>query len=390
MLKSVVSFVRAAPALGIAVLMTAGLGNAAHRGTLQRVWDYHVSAIAGVGNHSVPLGVFAVSFSRDGQRIAAVVGRSSTYESVLVVDSRSPDAHAARVDVNPKIWEQEPGAGNTRIEWSLSGRQILLAGRIVQVSDGTACSLPSGTLNAKFAGSNQVSAYELKPSRIVFFDLECRPTDAWDLPQGEFVEALDASAERGLVFITQHKISHAHITEVSERVIDVSSRRVIRQLPIWRESTASLLLPVNYLLPKFAESGRAFCGMRGDIWHRIVVCSAVDTEQLLGATGDWNDPDVRTALRAPRIVISDYAKKLDFIDLFWYPGSVRKRVVWDLRAAKELARWKPKMQDAFIQVSPLLQPTAPKSYPFRFDISPDGEYIVEGGTGVISLYKIDS
>jgi hypothetical protein len=380
---------RGVPTFGLAVLMATGYGNADHHGSLRKVWDYHVREIAGPGNSETPLGIFALGFSRNGQRIVAVVGRSSSEESVLVIDSRNPYSNTGRLAINPELWEQEPGAGNRRIEWSLSDQHVILAGRIVNISDGGGCALPSGVFAAKFSGPNQVVAYQLKPSRISFFDLECRPVSGWALPDGEFVEALDASAERGLVFVTQHKLAHAHITEVVDAVIDVASRKVLRQLPTWREATASVQIPPNYLFPKFAESGRTFCGMRGDTWHRVVVCSEVDTERSLNTTESWNDPDVRTALRAPRIVISDYSKKLDFIDFFWYPGLARQRIVWDYRIGKELVRWKPKMQDAFIQVSPLVHPSNPKSYPYSFDISPDGEYIVEGGAGIVSLYRIE-
>jgi hypothetical protein len=56
-------------------------------------------------------------------------------------------------------------------------------------------------------------------------------------------------------------------------------------------------------------------------------------------------------------------------------GPVRDRLVWDFRSGKELARWQPKMQ------------TEREAY--RFDISPDGEYIVEGGGNRVSLYRIE-
>jgi len=61
-----------------------------------------------------------------------------------------------------------------------------------------------------------------------------------------------------------------------------------------------------------------------------------------------------------------------------------------IRSGKELARWKPKMQKVLIQISPSVHPIVPLAQPYRFDISPDGEYIVEGGAGVVILFKIES
>jgi hypothetical protein len=128
--------------------------------------------------------------------------------------------------------------------------------------------------------------------------------------------------------------------------------------------------------------------MRGDEWHRIVGCSAVDTAQTVGTTASWNLPDVRLSLGAFRVVISDYAKKLDWIDLRWHSGSLRKRVVWDFHSGREIVRWQPKEQKVFIRQLAGVRPAIPRTQPYRFDISPDGEYIVEGGAGTISLYKI--
>ena len=55
--------------------------------------------------------------------------------------------------------------------------------------------------------------------------------------------------------------------------------------------------------------------------------------------------------------------------------------MWDFHFKKELVRWKPRTQQAFSYAS--------TTQPYRYDISPDGEYIVEGGAGTVSLYRIE-
>jgi hypothetical protein len=368
----------------VVTLMVTILGSVAQPGTLRKVWDYDIAE----GHRSTLVGVFALRFSRDGQRIAAVVGSSSGHESVLVLDSRNPGENPLRLQNNPGMWEQEPGAGIAGIEWSLSGRHVILAGAIVNVSDGKGCSLPGTAYRPRFSGSNQVVAYETKPSRITFFDLECQAISSWDLPEGEFVEALDASPERGLLFVTKHKISNAQITEVSNQIFEISSKKVLRQFPTWRRSRVLVELPLNLLYPTFTESGKAFCGMSGEIWDRTVACSAVDTGHPLGVSGHWSDPNFRTAARGSRVVISDYSRRLDLIDLRWYPYRVHKRAVWDYASGKEIAQWIPRLQNALIQ-SPSLGHAVPQAYPYRFDISADGDYIVEGGASTVSLYRIE-
>jgi len=360
---------RVAPKLASAVLALA-LGNMADAGTLRKIWDFDSAVILGAQSPGIQLGVFALGFSRDGRRIAAVIGRSRREESVLILDSRAPDAHFVKLDVNPQIREQEPGAGSQRIEWSLSGRQVILAKWLVQIPTGATCTLPAFLQRYRFTGDTQIVGYQVEPARLLFLDSECHITAAREMANEQHVHTYDASAERGLLLLNENGISHYTITEVSVTVIDVNGKQILRALRNWPASDA---LIVN---PKFADSGKAFCGMRGDLWHRTIACFTVDAGQALNVTNGWNDPDVRTALGSPRIVISDYTKKLDWLDMVWYPGLLRKRVVWDFQSGKEIVRWKPKTQKVLAQ-------------PYRFDIAPDGEYIVEGGAGVVSLYKIE-
>ena len=368
--------------LGLALLAFAGLNGSADAGTLRKIWD---SVIPGAESRAVPLGIFALGFSRDGQQIALVVGKSDREESVLILNAR--DASYVKLDLNPQISEHEPG-GSRRIEWSLSGQQVILANKVVRVSDGAACTLPgiAPVPGYRFIGATQVVGFQFKPSRVAFFDLDCQVTSTWELPEGERLDKYDASAERSLLFATQSRVSGVTLTEVSRIAIDVNSKKIVKTLPKWTSATALTLSAAISFDPQFADSGKAFCWIRGETWHRIVGCSAVDTDQVYSVTKEWNDPDVRTALGAPRIIISDYSKKLDWIDFFWYSGAPRMRMVWDFQASKELVRWRPKEQKVFTGSA---SHTTSTRQPYRFDISPDGSYIVEGGAGVVSLYKIE-
>jgi len=109
--------------------------------------------------------------------------------------------------------------------------------------------------------------------------------------------------------------------------------------------------------------------------------SPEDLKRALGATANWSSPDVRMAIHGSRLVISDYSRKFNLIDGVWALGSLRKRVVWDFRSKKDLVRWKPGTQQALSYAS--------TTQPYRYDISPDGQYIIEGGAGTLSLYRIE-
>jgi hypothetical protein len=154
-------------------------------------------------------------------------------------------------------------------------------------------------------------------------------------------------------------------------VIDVKSRSTLLQLPPLYEA-------------RFANGGKLICGIRGPSTNQSVTCWDVDSGKEISTFSRLSYLDLRTAAHAARAVVPDFGKKLDLIDWFWYPGSLKKRSVWDLESGKEILSWKPKAQTILLQE----RPYGPVEQPYRFAISPDGEYIVEGGAGAVSLYRI--
>jgi hypothetical protein len=83
-------------------------------------------------------------------------------------------------------------------------------------------------------------------------------------------------------------------------------------------------------------------------------------------------------------VLSEYGRIPDFIDFRWALGSLHKRTVWDFRTGKELASWHPKTQLTHELGSP-----SGRKEPYPFAISADGEYVAEGGSGILALHKIE-
>jgi hypothetical protein len=57
-------------------------------------------------------------------------------------------------------------------------------------------------------------------------------------------------------------------------------------------------------------------------------------------------------------------------------------VVWDFGSDKPIVSWKPRTQRVNAY------PNRQTRFDYQFAISPDGEYIVEGGAGSLSLYRI--
>ena len=363
----------------IIVAVVTLVGRIAAAGSLSKVWDFNTGDVAGTGTSasSVPLGVFALSFSPDGEHIVAVVGRSRREEFILALGASAPQTNRKRLDINPQIWELDPYMYD-RLSWSTSGQHLVLGRMIVNLSNGNVCSLPEGD-GFFFVGPSEVVGRELKTKttiRLSFFDLDCHGTHTLDLGSGW--DLYDASAERGLLCLWQFSYTGVYAQQVVS-IMDAGTNKILRRLPLPPAETAP-----SVTMQRFADNGKAVCGVGGRDWRRTVRCEDVDTGREIGAAKGYTALDVRTALRAKRAILSDYGRKLDG-DLQWVEGSLKKRAVWDFGTGKELVSWRPKSQT--------LYSGEPRPYsdtgPYRFAISPDGEYVVEGGAGTLSLYKIE-
>ena len=99
----------------------------------------------------------------------------------------------------------------------------------------------------------------------------------------------------GLLLIEQQHYRSENSIERLVSLLDAGSKKMVRGLP-WPEST------------KFADSGKAACGVLGEEWHRTVECWGVDTGTRLAATDGWTDPILQPALHGKRIILSDYGR----------------------------------------------------------------------------------
>ena len=126
------------------------------------------------------------------------------------------------------------------------------------------------------------------------------------------------------------------------------------------------------------DRGKMVCGVYGPQWHQTIECLEARSGEQLGNTREWTAPEVQAARNAKRAIITDYGRKFDFIDWVWRTGSVKRHVIWDFAAHLELGSLHPKMQKTNLG-----------SIPFPLAISADGEDILEGGSGVLTLYHVE-
>ncbi len=187
---------------GLVVLIAAVLSDVAHAGTLRKIWDFKISAVSGAEGGADPLWVFAIGFSRGGEKVAALVGRSGREQWVLVLDSHVPSSHFSKLNVNPRLTEHGLGA-DKRIEWSPSGGRIILLNTITDVASGATCSMPpvAAIPGYRFFGNNQVVGYDPHTRRVRFFDLDCHPTGGWVVPETDSMQTYDVYPESGLMIL---------------------------------------------------------------------------------------------------------------------------------------------------------------------------------------------
>jgi WD40 repeat protein len=331
----------------------------AQAGELRKVWDFDAGAP----------GVYALSFSPDGHHIVAVVGPSWDKEFVIVLDAADPQADTRRFEINPKSYPY------SRLLWSPSGKQLMIGNTRLRLADGNTCSFPDGAGLLSFFSEDRLAGVvnrTITPPTgnrpavarpfLDVFDSGCQSAGVPDVSIGGL---FDASAERGMICVRLS--THASI-------MDASGRTVLREFPSlgWKG-------PV-----RFADSGKAICGVIGPEWQVSVSCLDVDTAKELATTKEFAYLEINSSLHARRVVLSDYGRKFDFIELGWGLGSLEKRIVWDFGTNKDLVSWSPRSQKVITLGRPLGW-----SQPYAFDISPDGEYIVEGGAGTVSLYRIE-
>lgn len=330
--------------------------------SLRKKWAFNISGQPGNASAAAlpAIEVYAVSFSPNGRRIAASIGPAGR-EAVLVIDAMSPESNPTRIDINPTGQER---TSPSPLSWSPSGTHILVGRRVIELLGGQTCLLPPRDFTESKFMAGAIVARQQQPRRLRSLDLSCRATADIDLGN-DLWNIFDVSPNRGLLLVWwQHYIGPASV-DWDLSLVAGETGKSVKRLPLLAGA-------------RFLDDGRIICGVQGAQWHRTVECLDADTARPLAKTREWNAPQIQTARSAKRAIVSDYRRKFDWIDLVWRVGSLKNRTVWDFATGASLVSWRPKTQAA--SMGPL---------PFEVSLSPNGDFLLEGGEGVLSLYKIE-
>jgi hypothetical protein len=355
----------------------------AQAGSLRKIWEVDLRKRLEKADVDRELGfwLYGLSFSPDSRQLAAVVGGGR----LLVIQLQNPNATAKQY----MPYQLVPGMKRVGLGWSPDA-QILYsryAGpqqALIHVTDSTTCVLKSAkgfnNIDNFFISNDLTISKGLRISRdpfqgwaapdshFTFFDTGCQEQDRWDVPENWNI--LDMSVDRGLLSIMRYD-SKGRPTE--SLISDPFGRKVLHRWP-WDKGPRGL----------FADSGKAICagGNAAKGENAPVTCWDVDTGEKIGdaPTAIWGRP-IATAARAGRLVIDETPpRKISLSDEYEYV--LTRRLVWDFRSGQELVSWRPEFQSA-------KQGEYAIKEPFSAAISPDGQYIAEGGNGIIRLYKIE-
>ncbi len=378
---------------GAALLLVAALHSSVSGGSLRKVWELDLTAeIKGPhANAGFQPGILAIRFSPDGKRIAIATnpyrrGRSGGVSKVIAIVVESPKRDVQSFEIED-IASDSPNVsvGPPAISWSPSGYFILAGLSLIRLKDGAVCEIPN-SMGHGFVGPDRIIAGVLlgieggrAKSRMELFDTECKSMAIWQPPYQEWT-IRDVLPEQGVVSLTGGKRTRGFEADPGAQlaVVDVVSWKVIR----------SWLAAETGGDSRFADHGRVLCaGDNGvDLYHESKTpprCMDVDTgEKIAEARGIIGGSPMVAAEHASRVVASDQRSTWNFL-FSEYDTALTRRVVWDVRKNVEVASWKPATQ-----TYDLLGPK-PARDPFMFAISPDGEYIAEGGNGALRLYKIE-
>lgn len=349
--------------------------------SLHQVWQINLAASVrkAEGRAVKAVGVTALRFSPDGRRIAvAVAGYRGSYATrLLIVDAESPQNAILQFELRAHATADDEFRVTTPpvIAWSPDGTALIAGSDVFELRAAKSCTMP-GIGVAGWVTSDEAVAYASEPNRLEFFDADCHSRRVWQL-NGVGWDLLDISPDHGLVALL--KKTSAIATSSADIVVgNVKTDEFVQRWPSKGRG----------YIARFTDDGKIICvGEGGDHTAPPELhpqCMDVDSGKTVAqATNILGGGPFAAADRVSRIVASDHRASWNF--LFHEADTVlKRRVVWDIHANREIASWKPE-RESFDTGGPRQQKRN-----FMFAISPDGQYIAEGGNGILRLSKIEA
>jgi hypothetical protein len=369
-------------AISLVVVTFCGQPTAAYAGQLRKVWQLDLRKVVHRTNGLPEFPVLALRFSPDGQKLAVnadIYGTGQDRKSrLLLVGVDHPTTNVQQFEIEWGILENELGRGSAlNFGWAPSGEIIYAVGKVIHLADQTTCDLPnlSVFISDEVAISAPIPTPFYSSTKVMFFDQNCHQREEWEAPESWVIS--DVSTDRRLLSVMSHQGITTSLSGVESLIVDPLRRKVLQRWPAeytWGPAW------------EFADSGKAVC-IAGNVLqsdHAPAICRNVDTGKVIAETQGNGIEPIAMATHASRGVVSDYRRRKIPFD-YEYQTTFKGRYVWDFASGRKLASWYPESE-----TSPFVSSHANQiTEPFRFAISPDGQYVAEGGNGKLTLYKIE-
>lgn len=356
----------------------------------------------------LPHSIRALSFSPDETRLAVSVGLhegEKNHTSHLVVFTVDDPTRSLRQIETGNYSTPRYLSEHDALSWSERGDHLIVRGsprtRVVNLREHTQC-VPPGDING-FVGDQMIGkrgGFGFNPrgvhpsqwkSRLEWFGPDCQAAASWEIDENWVLK--ETIPGRGLVrlsrYLTLFREAEPELAAREELIVlDANTRKVLRRWPLGNFKAPHLRL---------AEGGKSLCGgtiaqsSRSNVelrcWdlttgtliaeHPRVkggVPFSVTPEATLVAAFDWDKIPTTPKIKIPEDLAG------------------MRIVIWDFRAGRDLASWKPalqKMQYTRWKGMPMEIFIEILDDPFVFALSPKGRYLAEGGDDVIRLYAIE-
>lgn len=367
------------------VALCAATANA-NAGSLVKLWEINLrESVKEIrGSKVLAPTVFSLKFSPDGQYIGV------TFEDYYPEGSLGARSHLIVVPVrhsNGSIRQFEVGAGVEDLghasrwpglHWTASGDAIVAGGELVRLTDRRPpCSVTLGAVANSYVEEGRIA-------RFLLLDKSCSSEENWKFANDWTIN--DVTIDRALLCVSRpiHWGPQDIVAAETARVAGLSDDVLIvepftgKTIQRWPPSVISEDV-------RFGDGGRVICvGRSVEARGRVPLrCWDVGTgHQIAQAPTINGGTPIAVAERSSRVVASDFRGiGVPFTDDF--KEVLRRRVVWDFKSGRELVSWKPELQPYDVGLDRVGREWS------AFAISADGEYIAEGGGGILRLYKIE-
>ncbi len=322
--------------------------------------------------------VQTISFSPKGDLIAILTGvhpkQKGFWSDLVIVEATHPDRVIGRFEVNN-------ASSTPAIRWSTDSRRLVFDRKVFAIDGSSYCGRGEvvGLLGSdrflSLTPAETITVYGVQEPAMRLSIVGPGCADEVRVPTHELNwELQDVSSERNLglfarLYFNKNKPGLLGVRQFI--VVHFPEGSIVRSWEVGSEG-------------RFINAGAGVCFGSGIDNNEPVTsaCWEVETGNKIADIPANGGFPIMPASNAPRVIVSD----LRWHRWIVFDGGrsvVHRRTVWDYSMGRELVSWSPGSQtyhDGWMH--------RVREEPFPCALSPDGKIVIEGGNGVLRLYKI--